>query len=586
MSKFFVTNSYNWYEKLKVNIEATPFDISGDYQVDGFYAISTRKLQVNNVNSYHDSDNLIIQTGTCVYKEKTGLEALKSALSDFDGNVQNHRESYYGNYACVIKKGADIVIFNEGSGFYDIYYYANEGYWLVGSTMIDVARVLADRISVNKLNVLEELTRYSIFDNGSYFNEIKRLTGDQYLSLRDTDLTIKKLDLRIKRDDINDADTRVTNIAKEMRHIAKVMYNNFGQTALGCTGGFDSRMVLASYLSEGIKPKLTYGYGNSNIAESRIEDLEIDKEYSKRYNLELRVAPWNETEPIDKLWDSYIELYGKLVYDGCEDAYNFYSREDEKFVSVGQMSEIYRETDWSKDIPNDRMTLEEYLWKFHAAFANNNLIKSSPQLVNQLLNKWEKLNSEHGVNSKYFNKEELFWVEFAYRYSADTHLVNLINQYKYTHYLMSEIVLLRNNYLNFDLKYNGNFMIQILNEVFPDILNVPFFTHVHKMKYNPKTMLVEELSSNEVKRKIKPFIRSILPSPVKRFINKTFHRSVQGSSYINEVTRILYKDNNNEKLRRLVGDDVFNAIDIDVNHLFVVRGIILCKTLDSLGVNY
>lgn len=582
MSKFFATNNAEWYNAIKKNLENSPFKVSGDYQKDGFYAISTYKLLVENDNFYQNGKDLIIQTGTCVYLEVSGEPALKLALENYNGNLESHREDYLGNYGCLIKKGNDIVIFNEGSGFYDVFYYSKDDKWLVGTTVIDIAKVLADIISVNKMNVMEELTRFAIFGNETYFNEIKRLSGDQYLELSSTSLSVKALNLRINQTCTIDSETRVKDIAKDMKYVAGVMSQNFGQTTLGCTGGFDSRMTLAAYLSAGIKPKIAYGYGNSRVADSKIGDVEVNKEYSNRYGLDFHLAAWNETHPLDKLWDEYIQKFGRLIYDGCEDTYSFYTNKDELFLSFGYMGEFYRESDWSKAIEPDNMTLDDYLWKNHAEIFNKNIIEACPILLQHWIKKWRKLNEEHGILSDNFKKEDLFWINLAYRHSADSHMVNLINQYKYAHYLMSEIKIIRNSYLNFEEKYNGRFMIKILKELYPDILQVPFFSHCQKMKFNESLMQLEHLYTI----RLRSFISSFLPNSIKLFIKKLLKRDIVDTSYLDEVMSLLYKDENDKKLRKLVGENAFKAIKIRNNHSFLLRGIILCKTFDYLGIHY
>ena len=586
MAKFFVTNNASLYEKIKSIIEHSPFEINADYKLDGVYAITVHKLQVDNQNFLNKRQDFIIQTGTCVYNENSGKVALEDALNRFYGDVQIHREDYIGNFGCFIKKGDRMVAFNEGAGFYDIFYYNKNGEWLIGTSLIEMARALSDRISINKSNVLEELTRYAIFDNCTYFNDIKRLSGDQFLNITMSNLVVEALDLKVYKENPQDYKTRAKNIAKEMKYVAGVMFKNFGQTTLRSTGGFDSRMTLAAYLSAGLQPKLTYGYGNGNLAESKMGDVEVNKKFSSRYNLEFSMSEWNDTKPLDKLWDEYIDKYGELIYDGCEDTYKYYTNNNEKFLSFGYIGEIYREFDWSKDIPSEKMTLKDYLLKFHINEPNKNLINADEFLINHWLAKWEKLNLKYGIETEFFNKEDLIWLMFAYRSSADNHMVNLINQYKYAHYLMSDMRIVRNAYLDFNEKYNGKFMIQILNEAYPDILEVPFFTHCHYMNYNPKTMMVEELQSNIIMNKIKPIIRLILPSSVKCFINRIFKRSMDGTPYLDEVYSILHKDKNDEKLKRLVGAKVYDAINININHVFILRGIILCKTFDRIGIKY
>lgn len=582
MSKFFVTNSSSWYAQLKRNIQETPFVVSGNYESEGIYAITTKKILVDNVNFWGNGEQMIIQTGTCVYKETSGLNALKSALSDFSGDVQSHREDYIGNFGCFIKKNKTMVAFNEATGFYNIFYYSNKGKWIIGTTLLDMAKVLKDEITLNKMNVLEELTRFAIFDNETYFDEIKRLSGDQYLELSSAGIEIKPLYLRINQENIKDSNTRAKNIAKEMKYIAQVMYKNFGQTTIGCTGGFDSRMTLAAYLAAGIKPKIAYGYGNSNLAPSNEGDVEVVKEFGRLYGLEYTIADWNETVPLDKLWNEHISKYGKLIYDGCEDVFKFYTKKDENFLSFGYNGELFREDDWSKIIPSGRMSLEKYLWGFHAPIINENVIKGNSQLINQWLTKWNKVNTKHGILSERFDKEQLFWLELDYRHCADNHMCNIINQFKYAHYLMSDIRIVRNCYIDFDLKYNGRFMIQILNEVFPDILNATFFTHGHKMKYNHELMQVELSKLTVIRRNI----RKMLPSKFVWYLNHTLQRHVVKSSYVSLLQSILDCDNNDKKLQKLIGIDVYNALEKERNYILYLRGLILLKTFDTFGIKY
>lgn len=582
MSKFFVTNNKSWYQKLKDNICNSLFKIYGDYADDGIFAISTQKLQIDNINFLQNGHDFIIQTGTCVYKEKSGKDALNNALIDFLGDVQTHRESYMGNWGCFIKKGSSMVAFNEGAGFYNIFYYQKNGKWLVGTNLIDIARLVSDSITINKLNVLEKLTRYAIFDNDTYFNEVKRLSGDQYLKLTRDNLALGDLDLEIAQENPTDYDKRAKDIAREMKYIASVMYKNFSQPTIGCTGGFDSRMTLAAYLAAGIKPKIAYGYGSSSLAPSMKGDVDVNNVFSKRYGLDFNLVPWNETEPIDKLWDEYIENYGELMYDGCEDAYKFHTNPKEKFLSFGYIGEIYREADWSKNIAKDKITLNDYLWGNHA-ICNRNIIEKNTHLVYHWLQKWEKLNKKHGINNTHFEKRDLFWLLLAYRSSADNHMVNIVNQFKYAHYLMSDMRILRNGYVDFEKKYNGCYMLQILKEVYPDILNVPFFTHCQHMHFNPHKMQLEKTRRDSFRTKI----TGIIPNDIKKIIKKILMQKNAKPQYINGAYSLLEKDNNEEKLLRLVGKDVLESIELNnYNLTFIIRGIILCKTFDFIGIKY
>ena len=586
MSKFFVTNNLEWFNKLKIIIEESPFSINGEYKNNGVFAITSKKLQVNNVNFLQEDDNFAIQTGTCVYKELSGFQALTRSLSDFDGNVQAFRENFLGNFGCVIRKRGNIVVFNEATSFYDIYYYNENGNWMVGTALFDMAKVIKKFLTLNKLNVLEELTRFAIFGNETYFNEIKRLSGDQYIEISSSKFHVYSLDLNIYQDNINDYNLRIRNISKEMKYIASVMYKNFGTTTLGCTGGFDSRMTLAAYLANDLKPQLSYGYGNSYLATSSSGDVDVNKLFSERYKLNLKIEPWNETVPIDKLWDEQIKNIGKIVYDGCEDAYRFYTKKEEPFLSFGYMGELFREDNWSKNKLNGTVTLEDYLWGFHAQTINYNIIKENKRLTDRWIAKWSDLYKKHEINTSNLKREDLFWLILEYRQNADSHMCNFINQYKYAHYLMSEIRIVRDAYVDFDVKYDGKFMIRILKELYPDILEIPFFTHSHFVQYDKKHMSVREYKSHILKNEINDFIKLFLPECLKDKLKKTFKIGASGSVFVDAVANLLKKENNEEKLINLIGEEIYKDIKIDINYALVLRGIVLTKTFEQIGIKY
>ena len=152
---------------------------------------------------------------------------------------------------------------------------------------------------------------------------------------------------------------------------------------------------------------------------------------------------------------------------------------------------------------------------------------------------------------------------------------------------MSDLRILRNGYVDFEKKYNGQFMIQMLNYSYPDILNVPFFTHCKKMLYNKETMAIEDMASTKIKGGAMSLLSKYVPKGIKKSINRLLKRGALGSDFSKEVMRVLHTGNNENNLRRLVGDDVFNRIEEEsYNLVFVIRGIVLCKLFDNIGIRY
>ncbi len=586
MSKFFVTNDAELHNRLTTRIEKSKFKLAFNKECNGIYAISTHKLLIDNTNYFDDANDFIVQTGTGVYEEKIGADNLRKALNEFDGNVDCFRNHWLGNFGVAVKKAEKCYFFSEAVGFYDVFYFCKDGKWLIGTSLIDMADVLKNEISLNKLNVLERLVRFTVLDNQTIFNGISRLAGNQYIVAHNNTITVNNLDWRINQTAPEDSASHAKAIANDMKRIANVMCRNFGTAMLGCTGGYDSRMSLAAFLAADAKPLIAYGMGNSLLAPSAKKDVEINELFSKRYDLKFRLGKWNESTPIDKRWNEFIESYGDLIYDGCEDAFDFYTRADEPFITFGYLGELYREDQWSKDIPEGKMTLEDYMKNFYANTPNINILKQRKDLQQHCIDKWKNINKENGIDTDFFNKNDIFWISLAYRCSADSHMVNKMNMFKYSYYLMSEIDLVRNSYVNLDQKFNGRFMLQIMDNLYPDILEVPFFSHYRTMIFNRDKMVNEETFSAKMRNLIMPHLKSGILFKMlegcKKLVGKEPHRN----TFFDAVEDLLKKEDNEKKLRQILGDSTFDMLDIKHNYILIIRAIILAKKLESIGFAY
>lgn len=126
MSKFFLTNNIDWYNKTKERIFNSDFSLAFDYAEDGVYALTTHKLRIKNTNAYLNKDNnFVIATGTAIYKESLDYSSI---ISDFKSiGIDGIRSNTIGQYAYIVKDAGLINVFGDPVGTYNIYYYCRGG---------------------------------------------------------------------------------------------------------------------------------------------------------------------------------------------------------------------------------------------------------------------------------------------------------------------------------------------------------------------------------------------------------------------------------------------------------------------------
>ncbi|RJU31717.1 hypothetical protein DXA05_06135 [Bacteroides sp. AM54-2NS] len=271
-------------------------------------------------------DGFVIENGTIVYNKKNDITILEDIFQAYNANINAIRNDTLGNYVLGIFKEDVLTVFTEQSNCYDVFYYVDNDIWAISSSLYDLVEPLKEKLSINKLNVLEWFSRHAILNDETVFNEIKRLSGEQCIQIINDQFSIKELGLPIKKITSENYANNILEIASIMKSDAEIFSNCLGDPTLGATGGLDSRMCLAAFLAAGSKPKLTYGLGNSILAISKKEDKEIDKLFSDKFHLTFEEYPWNETLPLDKYWDYYTSLYGDgiFVYQGCDDAMKYF----------------------------------------------------------------------------------------------------------------------------------------------------------------------------------------------------------------------------------------------------------------------
>lgn len=571
MAKFFITNNKKIYDSVIGKIEASEFNIGANFAVNNMFIVTVKKLLIDNINCWKKNNDVVITTGTPIYK--TSINNI-SILDDFVQDVDSIRKDMIGQYAVAIRKNNLTTIFGDSSGVYNIYYFFDGHDYLISNDISDMASVLDNRVSPSTINILEEACQNSIIGGESLYNEIKRLRGYEKILIFDENrlvieyLPIKKRILGLSYNDC------VVNISDNLKYKAKIIKNVFGNPDIFMTGGLDARISLATYLSIGAKPSLHYGIGNSEITNTKHEDLEIARMFANKFNLSLYEEDWNTPSPFYRDWDYYISKFGVLasVYAASDSIMKGFENLPNLISTFGYGGELYRNLPWIENRKKGFFTVEDFIDKYYIGLNPARIsIKNVNGYRERLIKKFNDICEIYNLNPNHIENIDNIYLLLEYRSYADTKLVNLLNYSKYSNLLLFEKECLQNIGVSLKDMNNSHFMIDIIRNLYEEVLDIPIFSHCNMKIYDKNQRRVLPLNKS-----YKSIIREYLPEKLIDFIRK----SIITKSKVNSTSPI-YKDYLaiKDKYSLFPGCNLDYSLDIRfcINYLILLEAIIKCK---------
>ena len=548
MSKFFVTNSIELIKRVETNVKNSEYQVSFKYLDDSklIYALSTKKLVCDNQNGANCENGFTIITGTMAWDNGRAVNStvLQDIHEDFDADIDVIRKKSIGNYACVILKNHTLYVFGEIAGFYNIYYYNDDQCWFISNSLYDIQLVLKDKLTIDKMNIVESTIQGGIMLDGTYFNEVKRLSGFNYLRIDVNSFEVIEEDCLYPMADGTLLE-KVECYKKLSMSYAQKMGNAYGAPVISMTGGLDARMVLASYLAAGLKPHLYYGTGNSLITNTYNQDREIDKQFSKKFSLIFHNESWETPTPLDKYWNYYLPIYGFYydTYAGSEAFVESLKDNPCKLATFGYCGELLRNLPWIESRKQDFFTLEEYLKEYYYTDSTEKQVVNAGEYRQHIWNKLLRICDHYHLDKNHIANEDIFYLSLERRKSADASLVNFTNFMKYCSYSLGQYENLCAGRITSIEASNSSFMLYCLNALQPDVLDVPVFSHCTTRIFNRETMSLETPESI-VPQGIKAFLKIHFPEMTKwatRILVKILKRKFDNDDEIASRIMSLYK---------------------------------------------
>jgi hypothetical protein len=509
MSKILIGNNKEKVSLLKNHFEKYGFNQYSEFETSKCKIYAFKKLKVSNNNFATIGNDFVATSGTVIYNNKTGKPAMEMLYDDISKGINYIKENAVGNYCVAIKKDDCITIFTDKNAIYNIYYYNQNNDFLITNTFYHLAKTI-DNLSINQTEILEYAFQYAILDNKTIFKDIYKLMGDEYLEI---DLNIDALffkKISLEKYQAKEEIPTPEQIAKKFAKETMTINSSFKKITIGTTGGLDSRIILAAFLNKGIKPQIIYGVGDSILTNTKNKDLEINKIYAEKFGLKLHEMNWKTNEPINEYWNYSLEKYGELflVYAGNKNVFTeFETNVEADYITFGYYGELMRSFEWIDSIKKEYLTVNEFVNAYCDKNAINDILFDNDELdelKETILNKYIDICTSEGIDMQKIHRNQLTRLYFFYAKNASTVLCNLCNCYGYSSMIFFENDLL-SDILNIPYgdKKNAKYMLSIMNILYPEILNVPIFSHGKEQLFNPKTLELSSAVNHHERLKIK-----------------------------------------------------------------------------------
>lgn len=269
-------------------------------------------------NNYYfiDSTNFILSTGTLFYKSKIEIDALKLLYSDLKSFEKlDIIDQIRGNYALIYCINGNLYVLNDRNGIYHLFTTSETN--IISNSFLALAKAI-DKKTVQLQEVFEYILMGTIYGDKTVFREINLINKDSIVDFN-SKKTINKNVINIpeiKEESIDYFLKRYESILHSVFYDLKVNFESH-EIYSALTGGYDTRLMLASMRKEGIDPSC-YVHDNGSL------DLCISEKIAKSENINLKVNTYIESPKIGD--DEYYSLMRKSYYmnDAKNDSGIFY----------------------------------------------------------------------------------------------------------------------------------------------------------------------------------------------------------------------------------------------------------------------
>lgn len=166
---------------------------------------------------------------------------------------------------------------------------------------------------------------------------------------------------------------------------------------------------------------------------------------------------------------------------------------EERFLNIGCYGELYRNIEWIDSLDSTYFTLDSFLDNFYIEQKLDTTILNYLEYRKHLKSKIKKLIKNYDgciYEQEKISKEYFTFLNFERRKNADSSVINLLNQHRYSFAILAEPNLIEKAFIPIDCKKDAIFIIKVLERLFPPILEIPFFSRCEWRVFDPESKLI------------------------------------------------------------------------------------------------
>lgn len=289
---------------------------------NNFVSTTSFLAYANFIDRFKD-DHIYIDMDDCFYLQDGVVLNCFGTLGDkiVHSETKLFWKDFYGPFAGVKfdKRNKTVIAYTNQTGEKPVYYFSNEEYFMLSSSVYIVSKILQKnnlQYTLNEKTANFLLTYYHTLLDNTIISEVKRLRAGHYLVFEDNQLIIKSykvfahhIDEAITEDDAVEEIDRLFMRAVQYEFKKDVQYGYKHFVTL--SGGLDSRMTCMVAHELGYTNMLAFHFSSADYFEESI---------ARRIATDLRIGylyrSLNDCEVIYSLTDLIKLNYGNAIYSG------------------------------------------------------------------------------------------------------------------------------------------------------------------------------------------------------------------------------------------------------------------------------
>lgn len=524
MGRIVITNSENYYkEALRLSTNAGFHKFNKYISMNSLFLAVYKKKLVKNENFYQAPEgDFVCSVGTLIHKEgKFGINALNRIYDDFDEDIPKLRERLLGTYAICIRKFNRLFVFTDKYEIFALYYFAIENEWFISNSLSIIAEII-DNKEINEFGLIQECFHGGCVGNDTVMNNVYRLLGIECIEidLKSSCLKFKNVPYTKGKNysacnnlRIQDMVDYYSELVREKFSLVKKIFNN--EVRIHVTGGLDSRTVLAGFMSVDCKPSITYGIEGKIFLFTGYEDLKIHKLIANKMDLDTYLMNWKWSNSFIKnskdedLYTRYGFNYRFYGFNkNCFIEYENLHKFAPLFLEAGYFGENLRLREWAAENISTTFTIDEFIenYQINSQLLNNITYIAVDDYKEYLKQKFRKYSNIYNIPQSgegVFHINQFDELRQLLARHSDSYVVNFLNEFTYSISMFSTTELYEYPFsIPAYFRKNAKFQLLLIKNLFPTLLEIPLFSHGHKVKVNNNSNSLtemEDIKSKSVK---------------------------------------------------------------------------------------